>query len=75
MELIPTNGSSLIARAEYDAERGELHITFKSNGARWIYGGPPRPFTPEDASLFAGAASAGQWFLQAVKGQFPERRA
>jgi hypothetical protein len=73
VEPIPVS-SSLIARAAYDAEAGELHLWFKSNGAHWIYGSKVQPFTQSDADAFAGASSAGQHFLQNVKGSFPERR-
>ncbi|MDE2103793.1 MAG: KTSC domain-containing protein [Patescibacteria group bacterium] len=73
MVEIPVS-SSLILAAAYDDVAQELHVTFK-NGARWIYGNSVRPFTAEDAALFEGAASKGQWFLQQIKGQWPERRA
>ena len=66
--------SSLIAAADYDPQKQELAITFKS-GARWAYGSEAQPFTQEDADSFAGASSKGQWFLQQIKGQWPERRA
>ena len=73
MESIPVS-SSLIARAAYDADAGELHLWFKSNGAHWIYGSKAQPFTQADADAFAGASSAGQHFLGTIKGSFPERR-
>ena len=57
--------SSLIAAADYDPQKQEIAITFKS-GARWIYGNETQPFTQADADSFAGASSKGQW---------PERRA
>lgn len=67
--------SSLILQAQYDDERQELLLTFRSNGHRWAYGSPSRPFTPADAEAFESAGSAGQWFLNSIKGQWPERRA
>ena len=66
--------SSLIAAADYDEKRQELAVTFKS-GARWIYGNETRPFTPDDADAFLSAGSKGKWFLEQIKGQWPERRA
>ena len=73
MQDIPVS-SSLIAAASYDAEMQELALTFKS-GARWIYGNGAQPFTQEDADAFASASSAGKWFLEMIKGQWPERPA
>ena len=72
MRQIPVT-SSMIAAAAYDDERQELVLTFKS-GATWRYGSETRPFTPEDVDRFEGASSAGQHFLQDIKGQWPERR-
>ena len=43
--------SSLIAAADYDPQKQELAITFKS-GARWVYGSEAQPFTPDDADAF-----------------------
>lgn len=62
--------SSLISQASYDAELQELHLTFKSNGARWIYRGVPQ----SEVDAFASAASPGRHFLDAIKGSYPERR-
>jgi KTSC domain len=62
--------SSLIAQAAYDDEAQELTIVFKSNGAKWHYSG----VSQDEADSFAGAGSAGQYFLQNIKGQHPERR-
>lgn len=69
MQEIPVS-SSLIARAAYDAEAQELYLTFKSNGARWVYS----TVDQATADAFAGASSAGQFFLQSIKGAYPERR-
>ena len=66
--------SSLIAAADYDEQRQELAITFKS-GARWVYGSEAQPFTPDDADAFLSSGSKGKWFLEQIKGQWPERRA
>ena len=66
--------SSLIAAADYDEQRQELVITFRS-GARWVYGSEAQPFTPDDADAFLSAGSKGKWFLEQIKGQWPERRA
>ena len=73
MRTIPLS-SSLIAGAAYDDARQELHVTFKS-GARWVYGSETQPFTAEDVDALEGATSKGQWFLQNIKGAYPERRA
>lgn len=73
MQTIPVS-SSLIAAAQYDEAMQELHITFQKSGARWIYGDAAQPFTQADADALASAASAGQWFLQQIKGRWPERR-
>ena len=72
MRMLPVS-SSLIAGAEYDDSAQVLLVTFRS-GARWAYGDAGRPFTAEDVDAFESASSKGAWFLQAVKGQFPERR-
>ena len=61
--------SSLLIGAEYDGDAQELRLTFKT-GARWAYGN----FSESDAEEFEGAGSKGQWFLQNIKGSFPERR-
>ncbi len=61
--------SSMISQADYDSDAGELIITFKSNGARHAYKAPEDEF----AALVA-APSAGKYFLDAIRGQFPERR-
>ena len=73
MQAIPVS-SSLIRSAIYDEEKHELTVVF-SIGATWIYGNQAQPFMADDAAEFAGAASKGKWFLERVKGQFPERRA
>lgn len=61
--------SSMIRAASYDPESQELHLTFKK-GAKWIYEGVPQ----SEADSFAGASSAGQYFLSSIKGQYAERR-
>ncbi len=60
--------SSMISGADYDQDAGELIVTFK-NGARWAYKAPAEEF-----DALVGAGSAGQHFLNAIKGQYPERR-
>ena len=73
MQVIPVS-SSLLSGAKYDEEKQQLHLTFK-NGATWIYGDASRPFSQADADEFTGAESHGKHFLQAIKGNWPERRA
>lgn len=63
--------SSLLTSAAYDDEAQELHLTFKSNGARWVYKDVPQ----SEADAFASAVSPGGYFLSQIKGQYTERRA
>ena len=65
--------SSLIAAADYDEQRQELVITFRS-GARWVYGSEAQPFTPDDADAFLSAGSKGRYFLDQIRDVFPARR-
>lgn len=73
MQQIPLS-SSLIASAAYDEQAQQLIVVFKS-GARWAYGDASQPFTPDDVAALEGASSKGQWLLQQIKGNWPERRA
>ena len=65
--------SSLIAAADYDPQKQELAITFKS-GARWVYGSEAQPFTQEDADSFLSSGSKGRYFLDQIRDVFPARR-
>lgn len=73
LQIIPVS-SSMIAAAAYDPDAQELEITFKSNGARWRYGSQAQPLDQAEADAFAGAGSAGAYFLSNIKGSYPERR-
>lgn len=72
MQSLPIT-SSLLTAAQYDEEKQQLRLTFKS-GSSWLYGDAARPFTQADLDGFTGASSAGKYFLENIKGQYPERR-
>jgi hypothetical protein len=64
--------SSMIDRALFDEERGELTLCFKGSG-KYVYSGVPRAIY----DALKTAASAGAYFNQCIKGRFscrPERR-
>jgi hypothetical protein len=66
--------SSMIDRALFDEEAGELTICFKGSG-KYVYSGVPRAIF----DALKSAASAGAYFNQCIKGRFrcradPERR-
>lgn len=73
MQSLPVS-SSLIQTAAYDESAQSLLITFTS-GAKWAYGDASQPFTATDMADFLGAPSQGAYFLNSIKGTFPERRA
>ena len=60
--------SSLIDRIVWDEASSELAVQFQSR-RRYIYEGVPRAVY----DAFAGAASAGRFFNECVKGRFPCR--
>jgi hypothetical protein len=60
--------SSLLERAVFDEGTGTLSLWFKNRG-KYVYSGVPRAVF----DALAGAASAGRYFNEAIKGRFEGR--
>ncbi len=60
--------SSMINRIVFDDEAETLQVSFRS-GLKYIYAGVPRAIY----DALGGAASAGRFFNEHVKGRFPCR--
>ena len=54
--------SSNVAAVGYDSDAKELHVVFKKDGARWVYGG----VTPELNRAFMAAASIGSFLRKSI---------
>lgn len=62
--------SSMIRRVVFDDEAGALTVCFRS-GLRYVYDGVPRGVY----DAIAGAASAGRFFNERIKGRYTCRPA
>jgi hypothetical protein len=72
LQAIPIS-SSLIGAMVYDDETGELHVTFKSSGATWVYGNEADPVPQEEVDAIVNGG--GSYFLSDVRDSYPARRA